>query len=278
MTSTPTPRFGALIQSARKKAGLSQQALADQLGVVRNTIFFWESDRRRPDHEIIPRLCEILSLTPNELYGIYEEEEGIRENRAETPDEKQILSLYRSLHKANQESVPPILTSLLRAQEAAETEYFQRSFSLFTLGATKAAAGIGCDYSDEENSYCFLRRNKRNQKADMIVKVTGESMLPLYEDGSSVYVETSCPGNPGDDVVVNTTDGLIIKRLTEERQLVSLNPAYPYKPSSDDEAYRIVGKVLGVVSPYDYPSPEDITLLEELYSQDIQALKATRSR
>lgn len=62
-------QFGTIIRDARTAKGLTQQQLADQLGVKNTTISNWEKNRSQPDSDKIERLCSLLGLTPDALYG-----------------------------------------------------------------------------------------------------------------------------------------------------------------------------------------------------------------
>ncbi len=60
------------LAAMRKAKGLSQEELADRLGVSRQAISKWETGLTSPEMANIARLCEILETTPNRLMG-YEE-------------------------------------------------------------------------------------------------------------------------------------------------------------------------------------------------------------
>ena len=62
--------FGPRIQAARKAKGLTQKELADRLGVQNTTVSNWENNLTEPNGDLIRQLCEVLDLTPNELYGM----------------------------------------------------------------------------------------------------------------------------------------------------------------------------------------------------------------
>ena len=55
------------IYDCRKKAGLSQEALAEKLGVSRQAITKWETNRGLPDVENMIILAEIFKVTLDEL-------------------------------------------------------------------------------------------------------------------------------------------------------------------------------------------------------------------
>ena len=65
------------IQNLRKLRGISQEQLADQLGVSRQTISKWESEQSTPDMEKIILLSDYFEVTTDYLLkGIEKQEEG----------------------------------------------------------------------------------------------------------------------------------------------------------------------------------------------------------
>ncbi len=60
-------KTGKLITELRKKNNLTQQDLAEKIGVTRKAISRWETGRGYPDIEILPKLADALSTTINEL-------------------------------------------------------------------------------------------------------------------------------------------------------------------------------------------------------------------
>lgn len=62
--------LGDNIQARRSARGLSQAALADELGISRQSVAKWESGKSRPDLENIACLCKLFGCTMDELvYG-----------------------------------------------------------------------------------------------------------------------------------------------------------------------------------------------------------------
>ena len=61
--------LGKNIKALRLSKGLSQQALAEQLHVVRQTVSKWESGLSVPDADLLIRLSQLLGVTPGELLG-----------------------------------------------------------------------------------------------------------------------------------------------------------------------------------------------------------------
>ena len=67
--------FSENLVAFRKKAGISQDKLAEQLHITRQAVSKWESGSSMPDVEMLSKLCQVLGITPNQLLG-YEMEQS----------------------------------------------------------------------------------------------------------------------------------------------------------------------------------------------------------
>lgn len=68
--------IGTKLYELRKKKGLSQEEVADTLNVSRQTVSKWETDQSMPDFDKIVPICELYSITADELLmGIKKEKE-----------------------------------------------------------------------------------------------------------------------------------------------------------------------------------------------------------
>ena len=258
--------FGKIIQQRLKEKKISQNALAEMLGVSRISVNSWVADKFKPDPELTVKLCEILDLTLNELYGISGGDDL-------TKDEKTIINNYRLLTKKSKNAVVKIVADILDEELAAEDEYLRENFMILEFPKTKAAAGQGYDFIDMPSDHLFIRKSDRNRRADAIIEVSGDSMLPVYEDGDLVYIEYADCAYPGQDVVCSTANGSIIKRVTADYKLESVNPALPFGEKSESDNIRIVGRVLGVVASNDKPTERELLSLRELFADRIQELE-----
>jgi len=61
--------MGKRISALRKAAGLTQEQLAEKLGVTPQAVSKWENDQSCPDISILPRLAEILGVSCDYLLG-----------------------------------------------------------------------------------------------------------------------------------------------------------------------------------------------------------------
>ena len=61
--------MGKRISDLRKNKGMTQEQLAQQVGVTAQAVSKWENDLSCPDISILPRLAEVLGVTTDELLG-----------------------------------------------------------------------------------------------------------------------------------------------------------------------------------------------------------------
>lgn len=62
--------IGQNIKKYRKEAGLTQETLAERLGLTPSAVSQWETDRVMPDITQLPLLCNAFDVTADELLGI----------------------------------------------------------------------------------------------------------------------------------------------------------------------------------------------------------------
>lgn len=60
-------KIGKFIAEMRKAKGLTQEELAEKLGVNNRTISRWENGENMPDISLYKPLCEILKISIEEL-------------------------------------------------------------------------------------------------------------------------------------------------------------------------------------------------------------------
>ena len=62
--------LGEQIQTCRKKAGLSQETLAEQLGVSRQAVSKWELDSALPELDKVVAMARLFGVTTDQLLGM----------------------------------------------------------------------------------------------------------------------------------------------------------------------------------------------------------------
>ena len=83
--------IGSYIARKRKEQNLTQEQLAQQLGVSNKSISKWENGKCMPDYSVIQALCDALHVTLPELM----DGEDAADSSVRVYDDEQILDLLR---------------------------------------------------------------------------------------------------------------------------------------------------------------------------------------
>lgn len=121
--------IGKFISLKRKQKNLTQEQLAEKIGVSNKTISKWETGKCMPDYSVVKSLCEELGFTVAELMdGEMSEELSVR-----IYDDEQILDLLR------------------RTQELEKTKNILYGILLIVMGIALQALSYavgGSDFKD----------------------------------------------------------------------------------------------------------------------------------
>ena len=79
--------MGKRIAAGRKSLGLTQDQIAEKLGVTAQAVSKWENDQSCPDITMIPRLAELFGISTDELLGVQRQE--VHPAQLVDPDEEQ---------------------------------------------------------------------------------------------------------------------------------------------------------------------------------------------
>ena len=93
--------IGKFIAECRKEKNMTQQELADKLGVTDRAISHWENGRRLPDYSLLKDLCDVLSISINELFSGEKISKEDYETKAEENMSKLINDNYSEKKKIN---------------------------------------------------------------------------------------------------------------------------------------------------------------------------------
>lgn len=103
------------LKKLREKTGLSQQKLAQQLGLTQQSIHSYENDVYEPDIATLKQLSEFFDTSVDYLIGNTDIPNKIEKvDRYElNAEEAEIINKYRSLSKKNRKTLHIILDSLI---------------------------------------------------------------------------------------------------------------------------------------------------------------------
>lgn len=117
--------IGKFIALRRKEKNLTQEQLAERLGVSNKTISKWENGKCMPDYSVVKVLCEELEITIAELM-----DGKISENKDSSFKEEQILDLMK------------------RTQELEKQKDLQYGIMLIIMGVALQALSYAFDGSN----------------------------------------------------------------------------------------------------------------------------------
>lgn len=86
--------LGKRIASNRKRIQLTQDALAEQLGVTAQAVSKWENDQSCPDINILPKLAQIFGISTDELLG-HEAPQPVHEAEVVTEEENDGIHIQK---------------------------------------------------------------------------------------------------------------------------------------------------------------------------------------
>lgn len=86
-------KIGEFILDCRKEKGLTQEQLAEKLGVSSKSISRWENGNTLPDYSLLKDLCNELDINVNELLS----GEKIKENNYINKSEENLVNLRKQI-------------------------------------------------------------------------------------------------------------------------------------------------------------------------------------
>ena len=266
MTQKEIPVVCQRIRYFREKKHMEQKALAAELGIISNAVSNWENGRSRPDIASLPKICQILGVTMDELFDLPAAPQPTITVTSKTPvvtGDDELLGKYHRLNKGHRS----VVDSLLDKLGDVEDEELYNSICEETRFSKQLAAGYdpGEEF-DDKGQPILLYKEKIDPRMDCIFPVSGDSMEPEFHDGDLVMVQRMKngsdldPGEIGAFIVGNET---YIKQY-RKAGLRSLNPKYKMMRFSEDEQVFVIGRVLGVLDPEAVVSYEESIRYEKV--------------
>jgi phage repressor protein C with HTH and peptisase S24 domain len=164
-----------LIRDLRTKAGLSQSALGERVGVQKAAVSKWELGQTRPDRTTTVKIARALNADPKPLLDALE----AAELGAEEPSEV----------RAGPEPARPVAIAS-----------WPRDIPVYGT----VVGGTTGDFQMNGEIVDYVRRPPLLLNARYVfgVYVVSDSMFPRFKPGVPVLVNPTRPPAPGDDVIV----------------------------------------------------------------------------
>lgn len=245
--------IGKKIAEARKKKGLSLNEFSELLGgyglaIQRQGLGKWELGIAVPNAYQLLAVCHALEI-----------EDGIAYFTG-YPAKVQVLNDV-GLQKLADYKEDLIASGRYKPKPAVKTQiiYIDKPVS-----ALPASAGTGAFLDDDNFEMVSFPEKSVPDGADFGVRVSGDSMEPVYHDGQIVWVQACSALNPG-EVGLFMYDGNGYIKVYEEQEpdetirenyvssdgtlhmqpiLISYNKAYEPKVVSPELSFQIAGRIL----------------------------------
>ena len=237
--------IGKRIKEARENLGLTQNELGALIGITGSAVTNYEKETSHPKEAVMYKLIEALGVDANYLF---QDVVNIPKKKNDvTISEFEHIKKYRRLDEHGRHMVDTVMdVELDRIENGVNStsENGANDIIYINFAQNTASAGGGNTlFGDLDDEPLALTANSITRKADFLVKVSGDSMLPLYSDGDTVLVSKE-PVDIGDiGLFVIDGSGYIKKKGNQE--LISLNPDYKNIQISEFDTVYCMGKVVG---------------------------------
>lgn len=161
--------LGEKIISERKKCKLSQEDLAEKLGITRQTISNWELNETSPDLKQASKLCDIFNISLDELTG-KENAILIRLDKTEN-NSKLIIKLVKT--------VGITLGTLIFILLCIVSIYIY-STNYYTAEPTATGEGRFCYYNGKISDYTVMKNNSDGSLSYDVGDINIINDLDLY--------------------------------------------------------------------------------------------------
>ena len=242
--------IGKRIKEARISLNLTQEELANLLGITKGAVANYENETSHPKEPIMYKLFNALHVDANYLF---QDEMGNNYPMKVSYDEMEHIKKYRLLDEAGRNHVDMVLSWELERIESAKpapaaTEIPPTPHRVISYYQRLASAGTG-EYLFDSVPVDMIEVPVTgvSEQADFVIGVNGSSMEPTYCNGDKVYVQIADEIPNGEIGIFVRGNDCFIKELGADR-LISHNAdkkTYPDIPAGED--IRLVGKVLGKV-------------------------------
>jgi repressor LexA len=244
--------LGPVIKDLRKSKNLTQGDLSKLTGIAQNTISNHENQNRTLDEQDIRSYADALNVTPQHLYSLLSNDSSTNDI---TPIYNQLNSdnkiiLYDQAKKMlNQQNGIVYLDEPKQdyavAKKTVPYSISKQSHELEILGSVSAGTG---EYLDDNAQRETIQYFGNVPVHDYAVKVNGDSMTPLFEDGQIIFVKANTTDFINGQIVIANVNGEAYVKKIELNEngafLISLNAKYKPIEITDNSELQIKGTVI----------------------------------
>ena len=244
--------FKDRLKEARLSNGLTQEQVAERIGVAKSTFTGYEKGNSEPNMFTISQIMKALNVDANYLWQ--DEMDALGGNPMQLKyNEMEHIKKYRALDTPGQNAVDWMIDhetarvaaiNKLRNHPVTIIEFDGQSDTpaRYIQYYQKVSAGTGeVIYEDTPPERITIPDIPQYRRVAYAVKVSGHSMEPLYNDGDMLLIEPACVVDVGEIGIFNV-DGKAYVKKRGETELISLNKGYGNVPLTSES--RCMGRVV----------------------------------
>ena len=233
--------FKDRLKEARLTKGLTQEQIAEKIGVAKSTFTGYEKGNSEPNMLTVSKIMKELQVDANYLY---QDEMGSNYPMKVSYDEYQHIEKYRNLDSHGKEMIDFALEKEWERsiKEKETTSKVATPTRILSYYYRLASAGTGQILFDmPPTKRIEIPDIPEYRKADYAIGVNGDSMEPVYHDGDMLLVEMSDEIRVGEIGIFSLNGECYVKKLGKG-ELISLNPKYDNIPLN--ETAKCMGRVI----------------------------------
>ena len=230
------------INKRRKELNMSIDDLVAESGIPKGTLSkITAGINTNPTLSTVETLCKALKCSINDAVGFVSESESF------TIGEQKMIKKYRALDEHGKKIVDFVLNEEYdRSTEQESGELIQTNCIVLTMYEDAVSAGTGEFLSDGRCVEVTVDETPLTERADFILRVSGDSMEPTYYDGDKVLVENAVELNVGEIGIFVLNGQGYIKEYRPEG-LLSHNKKYGIIKINENDRCEVVGRVIGKI-------------------------------
>lgn len=164
-----------------------------------------------------------------------------------TLQEQNHIKKYRALDEHGKKIVDFVLDEEYKhSSEEQDEEVIQTNCIVLTMYEDAVSAGTGEYLNDGRCVEVTVDETPITERADFILRISGDSMEPTYHDGDKVLVENTTELNVGEIGIFILNGQGYIKEYSHDG-LVSHNKKYGIIKIGENDRCEVIGKVIGKI-------------------------------
>lgn len=236
--------FNDRIKEARLASGLTQEQVADKIGIAKSTLTGYEKGNREPSIPTVKKLMDILNVDANFLYQDEMTELRQVDETYYSKIEQEVIKKYRCLDNRGRELVDIVLDKEYRYSTESPREFIMlEEAPLRPRYPRLASAGTG-QYVFDDIPPEMVRIDDDYEDSDFVIGVNGDSMEPTYHDYDDLIVKKQPKVNIGEIGIFMINGEAFVKEFKGDR-LHSHNPNYEDIILNENMDIHCIGKVIG---------------------------------